>query len=329
MLLNENSRPFFTTEPKCFLPQTCHTHRNHNTCHSTAGHHTTQAESPPPTPWLLFAQGLPKTSTCRPPGDWGHNTLLLPLGIKGIFLSGPPSEPKSALSRCCAAASPTLPAATWPQTPFLTWPAPPCVAPTAPCPPPARLASWVLAGARRPNPSHACEPAHWSLTLRHRPLLAWLEPAVPPLLAFQGHTALPADPADASLRVAGPPPRCTYPFPKLSPDASNSLSHARILNHGLCSLGMASWFIRTSDCPPLLSRRAARVGVDLQCQSRTDRVFRNVGQDRLLQKSLTRTGVRGQLATGRLRVSVRIVGAGAIQDVNIASIHEAGIFLSW
>ncbi|VFV47435.1 Hypothetical predicted protein [Lynx pardinus] len=66
--------------------------------------------------------GLPKTSTCRPPGDWGHNTLLLPLGIKGIFLSGPPigfsREPADPIPATPASlrtgASPCATALCWP-----------------------------------------------------------------------------------------------------------------------------------------------------------------------------------------------------------------------
>lgn len=106
MLLNESSRPFFTTEPKCFLPQTCHTREpQHMSQYSWTSHY----------PGWVSPLGFSLPRACPKPAyagllvSVGHNPPVRPLGIKGIFLSGPQSEPKSALSRCCAAASPTLP----------------------------------------------------------------------------------------------------------------------------------------------------------------------------------------------------------------------------
>uniref|UniRef100_M3YCB4 Uncharacterized protein n=1 Tax=Mustela putorius furo TaxID=9669 RepID=M3YCB4_MUSPF len=74
------------------------THRNHNTCHSTAGHHTAQTEGPHRPPGFSelgphSAQGLPQNqrrqaSWCLGPQPTpsapGHQWLL-PLGPQGVF----------------------------------------------------------------------------------------------------------------------------------------------------------------------------------------------------------------------------------------------------
>lgn len=84
------------------------THRTHDTCHSTAGHHTAQAVSLQGFSGPHFAQGLPESSPGGLPMVAGA-TVHSFSGHQGIFLSRPLGGPKPALSRPTAAAPSNLP----------------------------------------------------------------------------------------------------------------------------------------------------------------------------------------------------------------------------
>lgn len=118
------------------------THRNHNTCHSTAGHHTAQTEGPHRPPGFSelgphSAQGLPQNQRRQASWCLGPQPTPSAPGHQWLLPLGPQGEPKSALSRCCGASS-ILPCPTrHPHHPSSPGPAPPCPAwPNRPRPTP-------------------------------------------------------------------------------------------------------------------------------------------------------------------------------------------------
>lgn len=191
MLLSESSTPFFTTEPKWLLSQTCDTQNPwHMSQHSWASH--CPGYLPPRIQRTLIslcprpARIQPKRPPC---GDWGHSPLLqwAPVAASSQDHGLDPSLPSPAPGQQPPLPSPVsqLAPTTFPHLdlPRPAWPQPPR-------PPPARsLASWVHARALRPGEIGAIQS--WRLpwayarslarsrTLRSSASLCWPSEALP------------------------------------------------------------------------------------------------------------------------------------------------------